>query len=41
MIEVNTILNLKIKRKNEKKSYFEMVFSTIIKVNDEIKEKKN
>ena len=31
---------MKIKKKNEKKSYFEMVFATIIKVSDEIKEKK-
>ena len=40
MIEVNTTLKLEDKEKNEKKSYFEMVFATIIKVSDEIKEKK-
>ena len=40
MIEVNTTLKFEDKEKNEKKSYFEMVFATIIKVNDEIKEKK-
>jgi preprotein translocase subunit SecB len=31
---------LKDKEKNEKKSYFEINFATIIKVNDEVKEKK-
>ena len=40
MIEVNTTLKFEDKEKNEKKSYFEMVFATIIKVSDEIKEKK-
>jgi preprotein translocase subunit SecB len=40
MIEVNTSLKFEDKEKSEKKSYFEMIFATIIKVNDEIKEKK-
>ena len=40
MIEVNTTLKFEDKEENEKKSYFEMVFATIIKVSDEIKEKK-
>ena len=40
MIEVNTTVKFEDKEKSEKKSYFEMVFATIIKVNDEIKEKK-
>ena len=40
MIEVNTTLKFEDKEESEKKSYFEMVFATIIKVNDEIKEKK-
>ena len=40
MIEVNTTLKFEDKEKNEKKSYFEMVFATIIKVSDEIKDKK-
>ena len=39
-IEVNTTLKFEDKEESEKKSYFEMVFATIIKVNDEIKEKK-
>ena len=40
MIEVNTTLKFEDKYKNEKKSYFEMVYATIVKVDDEIKEKK-
>ena len=40
MIEVNTTLKFEDKEKSEKKSHFEMVFATIIKVSDEIKEKK-
>ena len=40
LIEVNTTLKFEDKEENEKKSYFEMVFATIIKVSDEIKEKK-
>ena len=40
MIEVNTIFKFEDKDKNEKKSYFEINFATIIKVNDEVKEKK-
>ena len=40
MVEVNTIFKFEDKEKNEKKSHFEMVFSTIIKVSEEIKEKK-
>ena len=41
MIEVNTTLKFEDKEDNEKKSYFEIVFATIIKVSDEIKEKKD
>ena len=40
MVEVNTIFKFEDKEQNEKKSHFEMIFSTIIKVNEEIKEKK-
>ena len=40
MIEINTLLKFEDKRGSEKKSYFEINFSTIIKVSDEIKEKK-
>ena len=41
MIEVNTLLKFEDKANSEKKSYFEINFSTIIKINDEIKEKKD
>lgn len=41
MIEVNTLLKFEDKLGSKKKSYFEINFSTIIKVNDEIKEKKD
>ena len=40
MVEVNTIFKFEDKDKNKKKSYFEINFATIIKVNDEVKEKK-
>ena len=40
MIEVNTTFKFEDKEKSEKKSYFEIVYATIIKVGDEIKEKK-
>ena len=39
-IEVNTNIKYEDKQDNKKKSYFEIIFSTIIKVNDEVKEKK-
>ena len=39
MIEVNTILKFEDKQENKKKSYFEMNYSTIVKIDDEIKEK--
>ena len=41
MIEVNTILKFEDKQNNKKKSYFEMNYSTIIEIDDEIKEKKD
>ena len=40
LIEINTTLKFEDKEENKKKSYFEIVFSTIVKINDEIKEKK-
>ena len=40
MVEVNTLFKFEDKAENEKKSHFEINFSTIIRVNDEIKEKK-
>jgi preprotein translocase subunit SecB len=39
-IEVNTTLKFEDKESNKKKSYFEIVFSTIVKINDDVKEKK-
>ncbi len=40
MVEINTKLKFEDREGNEKKSYFEIIYATIIKVNDEIKEKK-
>ena len=40
MIEVNTILKFEDKEENKKKAYFEMIFSTIVKVDDDVKDKK-
>ena len=40
MIEVNTTLKFEDKTDSKKKSYFEIVFVTIIKINEEIGEKK-
>ena len=40
LIEVNTTLKFEDKEPNEKKSYYEIVYSTVIKINDDIKEKK-
>ena len=39
-IEVNTIFKFEDKEQNKKKSYFEIVYSTIIKIDEEIKDKK-
>ena len=41
MVEINTTLKFEDKDDNEKKSYFEIIFSTIIRVGEEIKEKKD
>jgi len=41
MIEVNTILKFNDKELNEKNSFFEIIYSTIVKINDEIKTKKD
>ena len=40
MIEVNTTLKFQDKEPNEKKSYFEIVYAAIVKVDDEVKDKK-
>ena len=41
MIEVNTILKFEDKQANKKKSYFEINYSTIVQIKEEIKEKKD
>ena len=41
MIEVNTTLKFDDKGVNEKKSYFEIIYTSIVKINDEIKDKKD
>ena len=40
MVEINTIFKFEDKNENKKKSHFEINFATIIKVDDEVKEKK-
>ena len=39
-IEINTTLRFEDKSQNQNKSHFEIIFTTIIKVNDEVKDKK-
>ena len=41
MIEVNTTLKFEDKETNKKKSYFEIVYVSIVKVNEDIKDKKD
>tara|TARA_B100001121_G_scaffold298871_1_gene306968 strand:- start:317 stop:739 length:423 start_codon:yes stop_codon:yes gene_type:complete len=41
LIEINTKLKFEDKGENEKKSYFEIIFATIIQTNNDIKEKKD
>ena len=41
MIEINTILKFEDKQDNKKKSYFEINYSTIIKIDEDVKEKKD
>ena len=40
MVEVHTTFKFEDKDQSKKKSYFEIIYSTIIKLNDEIKDKK-
>ena len=40
MIEVNTALKFEDKKNNTKKSYFELVYASLIKIDEDIKEKK-
>ena len=41
MVEINTILKFEDKENSKYKSYFEMNFATIIKINEDIKEKQD
>ena len=40
VIEINTTLKFEDKKENKQKSYFEIIFATIIKVNEDAKDKK-
>ena len=41
LIEINTTLKFEDKEANEKKSYFEMIYATVISVENDLKEKKD
>jgi preprotein translocase subunit SecB len=41
MIEINTTLKFQNKISDKKKAYFELIYSSIVKIADEIKEKKD
>ena len=41
MIEVDTTLKFEDKEPNEKKSYFEIIYASIVRVNEEVKDKKD
>ena len=41
MIEVNTTLKFEDKEPNEKKSYFEIVYASIVKINEAVEDKKD
>ena len=41
LVEVNTTLKFEDIEPNEKKSYYEIVYATIIRIEDEVKEKKD
>ena len=41
LIEINTTLKFEDKEPNKKKSYYEIVYATIIKISDEVKDKKD
>ena len=40
IIEINTVLKFHDNSESKKKSHFEIIYSTVIKVNEEVKEKK-
>ena len=41
LVEINTTFKFEDKEESKKKSYFEIIFSTIVKINDGVKEKKD
>ena len=41
LIEINTTLKFEVKEVNKRKSYFEIVYASIVKVDEEVKEKKD
>ena len=41
LIEVDTTLKFEDKEPNEKKSYFEIIYSTVVRINDEVKNQKD
>ena len=41
LIEINTILRFQDKEPNDKKSHFEIVYASVVKIDDEITEKKD
>ena len=41
LIEINTTLKFEDKEPNEKKSHFEIIYTSIIKVDDDVKDKKD
>ena len=41
MIEVNTILKFEDKEENKKKSHFELIYTSIVKINENVKDKKD
>ncbi len=40
MIEINTTLKFEDKDSNEKKSYYEIIYASVVRINEEVKEKK-
>ena len=40
VIEINTTLKFEDKKNNKKKSYFEIVYATIVRINERVKDKK-
>ena len=41
MIEINTTLKFEDNEPNEKKSYFEIIYASIVRINEEVKNKKD